>query len=132
MLESNLGTLEDLFEGKLIPWVAWWCVGFGTIDDSPIVVVISVRVEGDLLFYLSAQGSHHKVRYRKLTFRSSRVGVSVRMKVSTLCGYMSNGHDGPESDVYCSASACRRCERITELTGIGIIHPMSTEGMLEL
>jgi len=54
VLQADFGTLEDLLKGKLVPWVRGGCVGFGTIDDSPVVVVVPVGVEGDLLFCLSA------------------------------------------------------------------------------
>jgi hypothetical protein len=48
--------LEDLFKGQCIPWVGRWGVRFGSVYDSPIVVVVFVGVEGDLLFCSSATG----------------------------------------------------------------------------
>jgi hypothetical protein len=54
VLQADFGALEDLFKGKLVPWVRRGSVGFGTIDDSPVVVVVSMGVEGDLLFCPSA------------------------------------------------------------------------------
>lgn len=54
VLQADFGTLEDLFKGKLVPGVGRGRIGFGTVDDAPVVVVVSVRIEGDLLFCLSA------------------------------------------------------------------------------
>jgi hypothetical protein len=97
VLQADLGALEDLFKGELVPWVRRGCVGFGTIDDSPVVVVVSVGVEGDLLFCLSAWFISKGPL--KLTFRSSRVGVGVRVEVSSLRSYVSDRYDGPESNI---------------------------------
>jgi hypothetical protein len=55
MFQPNLGTLQDLLKGEGIPWVTWWSIRFGAIDDSPIVVVVSMGVKCDLLFCLSAE-----------------------------------------------------------------------------
>ena len=55
MFKSDLGSLENLLEGKIIPGVRGWCVRFGPVYNPPVVVVVFVWVEGDLLFCQSAR-----------------------------------------------------------------------------
>jgi len=55
MFKSDLGSLKNLLEGKIVPRVRGRCVRFGPVDDSPIVVVVFMWVEGDLLFCQSAR-----------------------------------------------------------------------------
>ena len=50
MFKSDLGSLKNLLEGKIVPRVRGRCVRFGPVDDSPIVIVVFMGVECDLLF----------------------------------------------------------------------------------
>lgn len=54
MFKSDFGSLENFLEGKIIPGVRGWCVRFGPVYNSPIVIVVFVWVERDLLFCLLA------------------------------------------------------------------------------
>jgi hypothetical protein len=76
MFQPNLGTLQDLLKGEGIPWVTGWGIRFGAVDNSPIVVVVSMGVKGNLLFCLSAVVHS---RPNELTLGSSGVSVCVRV-----------------------------------------------------
>lgn len=70
MLQPDLGPLQDFLEWEVVPWIMGKSVRFRSIDDSPVVVVVSVWVECDLLFWESAQ----LVPAARIAYASIRLG----------------------------------------------------------
>ena len=51
MLQANARTGEDMLEWHLIPRIRYRAIVCGTIDNPPEIVLVSMRIKGDLLFY---------------------------------------------------------------------------------
>lgn len=88
-----------MLEWDGVPIVAGRSVRCRLIRYSPIVIVVSVRVKSNLLFCMSAYNSLHGSRIGKLTLRSPRISIRMRVKVSALGIEMSDGDDRSETDI---------------------------------
>lgn len=57
MFQPDLGSSQDVLEWQIVPWEVMRArTGrVGGVDDAPNIVVVFVRIEGDLLFCKSAE-----------------------------------------------------------------------------
>lgn len=54
MLQADPRALDDLLKRQVVPRIRGGTIGFRSINDPPVVVLVPVRIEGDLLFLWSA------------------------------------------------------------------------------
>lgn len=85
------------------------------IDKFPVIVGISVRIKSDLLLYIVMSERRLGKRERSRTFASSRIVVSMGVKISTLCVEMENADGRSKSNIGKSVGHASSAQSVLEL-----------------
>jgi hypothetical protein len=74
MFQPDLASCNNVLEWQIFPGIAGGLVDAGAVGDAPIVVVVPMRVESDLLFCASA-GAISDISYITPTYAESQSGM---------------------------------------------------------